>query len=91
MIKPRNKLVRTNITKLACYLIDIHFFNEICNKTVFYRHKAVKKMLLVNFLIAIIVSNLFTLVHRFNGLLCKLVNVHSFCLLFLILYCIQSL
>ena len=48
-------------------------------------------MFLVNFLIAIIVSNLFTLVHRFNGLLCKLVNVHSFCLLFLILYCIQSL
>ena len=60
-----------------CVLIDIHFFNEICNKAVFYCHKAVKKMLLVNFLIAIIVSDFLTIVYCFNWLLSKFVYIHN--------------
>ena len=59
--------------------IDTHLLNELQNKAVIYGQNTVKQMLLFDLLISVFIGKLFALIHSFNGLLCKLLNIHCAC------------
>ena len=56
--------------------LDPHLLDKLQDQAVINGQKTVKQVLLLDLLVSVFIGKLFALVHSFNGLLCKFLNVH---------------
>ena len=58
------------------FLIDLHLINKLENQAVLLTEKSIQKMLLLHFLIAVFIGNLFQILNSLYGFLCKFTDIH---------------
>ena len=58
------------------FLIDLHLLNKLENQAVLLTEKSIQKMLLLHFLIAVFIGNLFQILNSLYGFLRKFTDIH---------------
>ena len=64
-------------TVLKILLLDLHLLNQLCNQAVFLMKQGVEQMLFLDLLMSKLISNLFQIIHCFDGFLRKFADVHK--------------